>query len=81
MLSFHFNVTNGKSCTYNCFSKACSTQLQGDATSSCEEKDVQFQLTKGTLETMLKSMYSVRSQLSDDVSLAKELGFDSFLSL
>lgn len=74
-------MTNGKFCAFNSFSKACSMQLQGDAKSSCKERDVQFQLTKGTLETMLKSMYSVRSQLSDDVSLAKELGFDSFLSL
>ncbi|XP_009790658.1 uncharacterized protein LOC107828636 isoform X2 [Nicotiana tabacum] len=45
-------------------------KLQGDAKSSCKERDVQFQLTKGTLETMLKSMYSVRSQLSDDVQIS-----------
>ncbi|XP_060204586.1 uncharacterized protein LOC132632608 isoform X1 [Lycium barbarum] len=44
-------------------------KLQGDAKSSHEEKDVPFHLTKDTLETMLKSMYSLRAELSDDVSL------------
>ncbi|OIT35175.1 PREDICTED: uncharacterized protein LOC109243714 [Nicotiana attenuata] len=45
-------------------------KLRGDEKSSCKENDVQFHLRKGTLETMLKSMYSVRSQLSDDVQIS-----------
>ena len=32
------------------------------------DTDVNFQLSKDTLETMLKSMYSTRDQLSDPVS-------------
>lgn len=44
-------------------------QLQDDTQSPSGEKDVKFQLAKDTLETMLKSMYYVRDQLSTIVSL------------
>lgn len=44
-------------------------QLQDDTQSLSGEKDVKFQLAKDTLETMLKSMYYVRDQLSTIVSL------------
>lgn len=39
-------------------------KLQDDTQSPSGEKDVKFQLAKDTLETMLKSMYYVRDQLS-----------------
>ncbi|KAJ8646109.1 hypothetical protein MRB53_007857 [Persea americana] len=39
-------------------------KLQDDTQSLSGEKDVKFQLAKDTLETMLKSMYYVRDQLS-----------------
>lgn len=40
-------------------------KLQGDARTTSGEMDVKFQLAKETLETMLKSMYSIRDQLSE----------------
>lgn len=40
-------------------------KLQNDAQSHSGELEVKFQLDKDTLETMLKSMYSIRDQLSD----------------
>lgn len=43
-------------------------QLQSDAQLKTGETDVKFQLAKDTIETMLKSMYCIRDQLSDNVS-------------
>lgn len=44
-------------------------QLQNDGEpSSSGELEVKFQLAKDTLETMLKTMYSIRDQLSNAVS-------------
>lgn len=40
-------------------------KLQNDAQSHSGELEVKFQLDKDTLETMLKSMYSIRDQFSD----------------
>ncbi|KAJ9140168.1 hypothetical protein P3X46_030848 [Hevea brasiliensis] len=40
-------------------------KLQNDAPSHSGELDVKFQLSKDTLETMVKSMYCIRDQLSD----------------
>lgn len=51
-------------------------QLQNDAQSHSGELEVKFQLDKDTLETMLKSMYSIRDQLSEVVST-----LDVFLSI
>lgn len=48
-------------------------QLQNDAQSHSGELEVKFQLDKDTLETMLKSMYSIRDQLSDVVSVTLEV--------
>lgn len=45
-------------------------QLQDDTQSHSE---VKFQLGKDTLETMVKSMYCIRDQLSDLVSFALEI--------
>ncbi|KAM7483447.1 hypothetical protein LguiB_008030 [Lonicera macranthoides] len=42
-------------------------KLQSDAQSNTGETDVKFQLAKDTLETMLRSMYCIRDQLSDTV--------------
>ncbi|XP_064945682.1 uncharacterized protein LOC135626173 isoform X1 [Musa acuminata AAA Group] len=39
-------------------------QLQGDTQSSSGETQVKFQLARDTLETMLKSMYFIRDQMS-----------------
>ncbi|PSR95938.1 Protein FAR1-RELATED SEQUENCE like [Actinidia chinensis var. chinensis] len=44
----------------------CFVQLQNDAQSNTGEMDVKFQLAKDTLETMLRSMYCIRDQLSDN---------------
>ncbi|KAI3499565.1 hypothetical protein L1887_35368 [Cichorium endivia] len=38
-------------------------QLQSNMPSNSTETDVNFQLSKNTLETMLKSMYSIRDQI------------------
>lgn len=43
-------------------------QLQSHAQLKTGETDVKFQLAKDTIETMLKSMYCIRDQLSDNVS-------------
>eukprot|EP00257_Ricinus_communis_P027694 XP_025015108.1 uncharacterized protein LOC112533696 [Ricinus communis] len=40
-------------------------KLQNDAPSQSGELEVKFQLAKDTLETMVKSMYCIRDQLSD----------------
>ncbi|XP_012079842.1 uncharacterized protein LOC105640201 isoform X3 [Jatropha curcas] len=40
-------------------------KLQNDAPSHSGEFEVKFQLAKDTLETMVKSMYCIRDQLSD----------------
>ena len=48
-------------------------QLQNDAQSSSGELEVKFQLDKDTLDTMLKSMYSMRDQLYDAVSVTLEV--------
>ncbi|KAM7254043.1 hypothetical protein ACFE04_031725 [Oxalis oulophora] len=40
-------------------------KLQSDTQSLSREQEVKFQLPKDTLETMLKSMHSIRNQLSD----------------
>ncbi|XP_072973549.1 uncharacterized protein [Typha angustifolia] len=40
-------------------------KLQGNAESLSGEKEVKFQLTKDTLDTMLKSMYYIRDQISN----------------
>ncbi|XP_015882157.2 uncharacterized protein LOC107418009 [Ziziphus jujuba] len=40
-------------------------KLQNDGASQSKELDVKFQLAKDTLETMLKSMYCIRDQLSN----------------
>lgn len=45
-------------------------QLQSDTQAQSKELEVKFQLAKDTLETMLKSMYSIRDQLSNLVSFA-----------
>ncbi|CAL5372997.1 unnamed protein product [Camellia sinensis] len=42
-------------------------KLQNDTQSNAGEMDVKFQLAKDTLETMLRSMYCIRDQLSDNV--------------
>lgn len=42
-------------------------QLQNDGASQSKDLDVKFQLPKDTLETMLKSMYCIRDQLSNAV--------------
>ncbi|CAD5195741.1 unnamed protein product [Musa acuminata subsp. malaccensis] len=39
-------------------------KLQGDTQSSSDETQVKFQLARDTLETMLKSMYFIRDQMS-----------------
>uniref|UniRef100_A0A5B6ZHY6 COMM domain-containing protein n=1 Tax=Davidia involucrata TaxID=16924 RepID=A0A5B6ZHY6_DAVIN len=41
-------------------------KLQNDAQSNPGEMDVKFQLAKDTLETMLRSMYCIRDQLSNN---------------
>lgn len=41
-------------------------KLQNDTQSNAGEMDVKFQLAKDTLETMLRSMYCIRDQLSDN---------------
>lgn len=48
-------------------------QLQNDAQSPSGELEVKFQLDKDTLDTMLKSMYSIRDQLNDAVSVTHEV--------
>ena len=50
-------------------------QLQNDAQSHSGELDVKFQLAQDTLETMLSSMYSIRDQLSNMVSVIFEFLF------
>lgn len=47
-------------------------QLQNDGESNAVDMDVKFQLSKDTLDTMLKSMYCIRDQLSDNVSVILE---------
>lgn len=42
-------------------------QLQNDAKSHPGESDVKFRLAKDTLDTMLRSMYCIRDQLSNMV--------------
>lgn len=42
-------------------------KLQNDAQSNAGDMDLKFQLAKGTLDTMLRSMSCIRDQLSDDV--------------
>ncbi|XP_052180517.1 uncharacterized protein LOC127793817 [Diospyros lotus] len=42
-------------------------KLQNDGESNAVDMDVKFQLSKDTLDTMLKSMYCIRDQLSDNV--------------
>lgn len=44
-------------------------QLQNDGGTQPKERDVKFQLAKDTLETMLKSMYCIRDQLSNIVCI------------
>ncbi|XP_057785945.1 uncharacterized protein LOC131003479 isoform X1 [Salvia miltiorrhiza] len=44
-------------------------QLHGDSQPNVGERDVKFQLAKDTMEMMLKSMYSIRGQLSEPVSV------------
>ena len=50
-------------------------QLQNDAQSHSGELDVKFQLAQDTLETMLSSMYSIRDQLSNTVSVILDFLF------
>lgn len=51
------------------FDELYLVQLQNDAQSNAGDMDLKFQLAKGTLDTMLRSMSCIRDQLSDDVSL------------
>lgn len=49
-------------------------QLQNDM--QCpQESDLSFQLAKETLDTMLKSVYSIRDQLSNMVGAMAEFAF------
>ncbi|KAE8705204.1 putative Exocyst complex component [Hibiscus syriacus] len=48
-------------------------KLQNDAQAPQEELDLKFQLAKGTLDTMLKSMYCIRDQLSNLVGAMAQL--------
>ena len=50
-------------------------QLQNDAQSHSGELDVKFQLAQDTLEMMLSSMYSIRDQLSNMVSVILDFFF------
>lgn len=49
--------------------KLCFLQLHSDAQPDRGERDVKFQLAKDTMEMMLKSMYCIRDQLSEPVSV------------
>lgn len=51
-------------------------KLQGDTRSSSGDTEVKFQLAKDTLDTMLKSMYFIRDQMSnvDDTSSGQGQG-------
>ncbi|XP_020087714.1 COMM domain-containing protein 9-like isoform X2 [Ananas comosus] len=44
-------------------------KLQGDTQSLSGEREVKFQLAKDTLDTMLKSMYFIRDQMSNSVTI------------
>ncbi|GMP34124.1 hypothetical protein CsSME_00007132 [Camellia sinensis var. sinensis] len=46
-------------------------KLQNDTQSNAGEMDVKFQLAKDTLETMLRSMYCIRDQLSDNCNMGR----------
>ena len=46
----------------------CFFQLHSDAQPGMGERDVKFLLAKDTMEMMLKSMYSIRDELSEPVS-------------
>ncbi|KAE8705191.1 Detected protein of confused Function [Hibiscus syriacus] len=48
-------------------------KLQNDAQAPQEELDLKFQLAKETLDTMLKSMYCIRDQLSNLVGAMAQL--------
>ncbi|KAK7850545.1 protein far1-related sequence 3 [Quercus suber] len=50
-------------------------KLQNDAQSHSGESDVKFQLAQDTLEMMLSSMYSIRDQLSNIVSVILDFFF------
>lgn len=52
-------------------------QLQNDTQSCAGEMDVKFQVAKDTLQTMLRSMSSIRDQFSDDVCCIIEIYFSS----
>ena len=54
-------------------SEPAFVQLQGDTQSLSGETEVKFQLAKDTLATMLKSMYFIRDQLSNVVSVSPKL--------
>lgn len=49
--------------------KLCFLQLHSDAQPDAGERDVKFQLAKDTMEMMLKSMYCIKDQLSEPVSV------------
>ncbi|KAJ8752674.1 hypothetical protein K2173_005563 [Erythroxylum novogranatense] len=53
-------------------------KLQNDSRSHAGELEVKFQLAKDTLETMLKSMYSIRDQLPDlDGAFSRQVSQDT----
>lgn len=54
----------------------CYVQLHDDQSIS-GEREVKFQLAKDTLETMLKSMYFIRDQMSDSVSFVNRQSIDN----
>ncbi|XP_065036291.1 uncharacterized protein LOC135581415 [Musa acuminata AAA Group] len=49
-------------------------KLQGDTQSSSGETQVKLQLARDTLETMLKSMYFIRDQMSSGDATSNGLG-------
>ncbi|MQL80786.1 hypothetical protein Taro_013234 [Colocasia esculenta] len=49
---------------------ALCVQLQGEAHSLSRDTEVKFQLTKDTLETMMRSMYIIRDQFSSPADTA-----------
>lgn len=67
-----FNFAEHEHLTVSHFSNESSNflQLQSNTQPNSGERDVKFQLAKDTLETMLSSMYSIRDQLTDPVSLS-----------
>lgn len=52
-------------------------QLQNDKQASQGELDLKFQLSKETLDTMLKSMYCIKDQLSNLVGFISNFHFNS----